>query len=248
MKIIDNINVHFKRMVLTKNKKTYSGIQLSKEGKIFNNEVLDIKGLQIRKVSTPRIARDFFSNILENEILKAPNPNPIAVFKDFMSFEEGLLDSIVHKQETKFLKPGMIKNISQYKNKYSLQTYRGVATWNAIFPNEAISENSAIKLLELKKMPVEDLRAYLDEKQFDALMDMYNDPEDKEQKMLNFGFTILAIPFNRTNYPEQFKDIVYVEKITNHIMKSGNILLESLKFKTVTTSGSFQSPSNIIDI
>lgn len=236
-------------MVLTKNKKTYSGIVLSKEGKIYEKPALDLKGLQIRKVSTPKIAREFYSNILENDILKAPEPNSLLVFKKFIKFEKSLIDSIIEKQETKFLKPGVIKNIKQYKNKYAMASYRAVHTWNTLFPGEPIGENSSLRFLELSPpSDMKDLQKYLTERQYKDLMTMYEDSKDTESKMKYFGFTLLAIPFYKDTYPEQFKDIVYIEKITNHIMKTGNILLESLSFKTVTTSGSFQSPSNIIDI
>jgi len=235
---------------LTKNKKTYSGIVLSKEGQIYENPPLDIKGLQIRKISTPKIAREFFSDILENQILKAPNPNSLHVFRNFINFEKSLIESIIDKQETKFLKPGVIKDVKKYKDKFAIQPYRATHTWNTLFPNEPIGSHTSLRFLELSPpSDLNDLKQYLSERQFNDLMNMYADEDnDPDGRMQKFGFTLLAIPFYMDTYPSQFKDLVYIEKITNHIMKTGNILLESLSFKTVTTSSSFQSPSNIIDI
>ena len=39
-----NIAVHYKRVILTKNKKSYAGVILSKEGVVLEKPKFDVKG------------------------------------------------------------------------------------------------------------------------------------------------------------------------------------------------------------
>lgn len=236
---------HYKRIMLTPNKKTYTGIVLAKEGNVYDNPDFDMKGLQIRKTSTPKKAREFYSHELEHNILLSEKIKPFTVFKNFKNFEYSVIESI-RSGNTEYLKPGVIKNISSYKDKYSMQPFRAMAVWNAIFPKDTIPENSSMKILEFKKVGFENIKNYLPEEYYNKLLELQAEHPEMIER---FGVDVMAIPFGREDFPVEFAELADIESITNGIIKKGNIILESVGFSLIQFDGEKRKAvSNILPV
>jgi hypothetical protein len=234
---------HYLRMMLTRNKKSYAGLVLSKEGNIYDEPDVDIKGIQIKKTTTPRPARKFFTDILEDDILKAKTLNGIGVYRRFIEFENQIRKD-VENSNTAFLTPAVIKNFSNYANLYSMQSYRGLLVWNALFPDNQINENSSMHILTLKKVSSEELYEYLPEdacKKIEALFEQHGEDLSKH------GLGLISIPFGVKKIPDMFIPLIDTDFIINRTMSSGNIILDSLGF-TIVKSKKYETPTNIIAI
>lgn len=136
--------------MLTTNKKNYAGMMLSKEGNVLDKTKFEIKGLPIKKSTTPKFARKFFSDILEKDILLKDEISPKEIYYKFKAFESMIRDS-VYKGETKLLKPSVIKNVANYSLPYRLAQYTGFLHWNTLYPDQEITQFSALKLLPIRE-------------------------------------------------------------------------------------------------
>lgn len=251
---------HYNRVILTKNKKSYAGVILSKEGKVYDTPKFDIKGIQIKKVSTPKFARQFFSSVLEEQMLNAKAIDIKQIFIDYTNFESTVYKD-VEACKTGFLKPGVLKSVSSYKMPYRQQGYRAVLVWNKLYPQLTINESSTFKILEFDKSfgtpePISDTNKNgtpdlfwatvyenLGEDNGDKLRELF----DEHPELQRFGLDVIAIPLNIDTYPEELLPIANTEFITSSVLSKGNILLESLGF-IVIKSRKFQSVTNIVDI
>lgn len=250
------------RVMLTKNKKNYAAIQLAREGKILPKPKLDIKGLPIRKVQTPKPARIFFADMLERDILKAPMIKPFKVFKVFTDFEQEVANSLINGS-TEYLKAVTVKAIHHYANPFSLQQVRGFLVWNECFPHKAIPAHSAIRVVPLKNLSRDEFASLIgDDEEGKRIMECLDrivtlkvedlNPNSEKGSETFCGKSrqyvdILGLPFNEETIPERFRPLVDIDMITNNTMSNGNILLESLGF-TLVTSNKMRSVSNVINI
>lgn len=257
---------HYKRVILTKNKKSYAGLILSKEGSLLEKPKFDIKGIPIKKTTTPRPARLFFGHMLEERMLKSPTINIKEIYQEYHGFSKHINQDL-REGNTYYLKTGVFKNLKVYKKPYTLQAARAWLTWNALFINEYMGEYSSFKILELndKIPPVmipsgkkdaegKPILKFNDEfpefvrKEFGEdveanLMKLY----DEHPGLKKYGFTHIAIPMHIDRIPEKFIKYARFNDITNSIVKKGNILLESLGFVLIESKNTAVM-SNIIKI
>jgi DNA polymerase elongation subunit (family B) len=82
---------HLARVILTKNKKSYAALILSKEGNLYNEAKFDVKGIPIKKTSTPKPARIFYSELLEEKMLKAEVIDVQNIYKESCSSKQDSL-------------------------------------------------------------------------------------------------------------------------------------------------------------
>ena len=126
-----NTTVHYRRVILTKNEKSYAGIILSKEGNVYDKPKFDVKGIQIKKVSTPKPARIFYSNLLEEKMLKTTDIDILDIYQDYHGFSQSVMQTVLDGQ-TQFLKPATLKVIASYKKPFTMQSVRSSMWWNAL--------------------------------------------------------------------------------------------------------------------
>jgi DNA polymerase elongation subunit (family B) len=255
---------NFSRIILTKNKKQYAGQIVLQEGNLLKKPKFAVVGLSIKKVGTPKIARQKFHDILEKDMLLAEKIDPLVPFKKFLEFEKEINDSL-QNGETNFLKPARFSSEKAYKEPFSQMQVRGVRLWNALYPDKPIPNFSSVKLIKLKDIPRDQLadvagdeiaegveRFITDSRAF--LMDRaekIRDADDRDKaikKAENFeDFGVICIPKELDNFPAELVPLVDVNTIINDNMKNGNILLESIGFK-VMKSLKFEVVSNILEL
>jgi hypothetical protein len=231
-----------RRVLLTKNKKNYAGVILAQEGKILDKPKIDIKGIRIKKVDTPKVARKFFASILENDILLAESIDSAGIFNKYMSFERSIRDNIV-SGKTDFAKPAKYSNMNTYKFPYRMQVVRGVILWNILYPKKTIPRFSNVDLISFLPYDEELFRSHLPSDVWDKVKEKYLSVPDLEK----YGIDVLAVPKDAAEVPDFFVPLINVEKIINGIMNSGNILLESLGFRLVK-SNSYRVISNLVEL
>ena len=215
------------------------------EGNLLEKPKFDIKGLDIKKVKTPKIARKYFGEVLEKDMLLCDQIDPMSVFMKFIKFERQIYDSLMTGQ-TSFLKPSKFGSEDGYKKPGQIQAYRGVRLWNAMFPRKTIPDFSNVNLLKLRKITPEDYKDHFPQEWHEAVEAYFDyqlpkikgqDSEDGEKKVKtclgDYGIDVIAIPKGEEAVPEVFRDLIDTTNIIDANMKNGNILLESIGFKVV---------------
>ena len=243
----------FERVVLTENKKQYAAKLLMKEGIIYDKPKYEIKGLQIKKVGTPKVARDIFKKILEDDILNKEEIKPLEIYKKFIKLEKQVEESL-KECKTEFLKPGKFNSVKSYAAPLTQQAVRGVLLWNALYPSNAIQNMSKVWLLKFKNLEVDDLKNYLPENLIKSIEENYFtlDIKAKEEKenaktIKDYKLEVLAIPKEIEYFPKEFLPLIDDITIVNDIIKNGNILLESIGF-TIINSFEYKTAANTIMI
>lgn len=243
-----------KRIMFTPNKKNYASIMLMQEGNVFNNPKLDIKGLPIRKVSVNKNIRNFYTELLENDILKSENINISKVISKYKKLENMVRNSL-EKGEIDYVIPGKVNSIESYKEPYQIMSLRGTLAWNILFPNQEITLPNKINMLKLIIKEYDEYISYLDNL-YDNNKITKKEMEDykigiqkifSNDKMVKNGFNVIALPQNIKKIPLLLIDLIDVDTMTNDNVQSGIIMLKSLGFKTLDILTK-QYPTNVITI
>ena len=131
----------------TSNKKQYAANMLVREGKVFEQAKLDVKGLSIRKVSVNKTTREYFLDIINDQLLGNDDVTHGDILYAFYDYETRLKEGIM-SFDLSFLTPAKYGVFDNYANPWMIQAVRGVFIWNMLNPDEPIQEYSKVKLLK----------------------------------------------------------------------------------------------------
>lgn len=247
---------YYNRIMLTNSKKNYSGIINLQEGKVLDPPKHDIKGLAIKKVSTNKEVRKFFTKLLKEDILESKEIEISSILQKYSGFEDRIRDSLKSGDIT-FAVPGKVNAIDSYKEPYTQQTVRGSILWNALYPNKEIVFPDKINFVKLKDREYDEIMQMInsnpslsdDDKNY--FCEVITNTIFKDDKMAKYGFKILCMPKSQSKIPDWLVQFVDIDKIIEDNMKPGLKLLESLEFKMLSYQVGDEKgelASNIINI
>lgn len=231
-----------KRIMMTKNKKSYADVVLMQEGKLLESAEPDIKGMALRKTSLNKHIRDYFSETLEKKVLNSENIEISKVYEDYVTIQNTIRDSLL-SGSTDYLEPGKVNEIDSYKTPFQIQSLRGALIWNSFFKDEEINFPEKVNLLKLKDLTIEELKEKLPDEYFNKLINLYKESPEMER----FGMKIISLPKSKKEIPSFLIDLIDCDKMINDLIKPVLIILESLGFKTLDVLTD-QYPTNIIEI
>jgi hypothetical protein len=242
----------YKRIMLTRNKKSYGGMIESELGKMLKKPVPDIKGLSIKKSSVSKVLREKFTEILEEDVLKSQSVNLSEIIKKFDRL--GLeIESSLKKGETAFLLPKNIETIDGYKDPSMQEPVRGVLVWNALEPENQIVPPEKINIIKLKTMEKDSpellkLKQTHPEKYNSIMRVVFNEGVSKPTiDISRFGLSVIAVPKSAERIPEYILPFIDYQSMVNNNMTNGYIILESLGIYTEEVKTT-KYKSNIIEI
>lgn len=234
---------YYSRIMLTRNKKNYGGLVAMQEGNILNEKDLDIKGLAIKKVTVVKEIRDYFKDLLEEDILKPDKISLSKVISKYQKLENRIRESVV-KGETIFVKPDKVNLVSTYKTPYQIQAVRGTLLWNHLYPNEEISVPNKINIVKTTLDTIEDIQnSNIPDDIKNAIFKLFEEVPELEK----YGASVLGIPKTLEQLPDWVVPYIDVDVTVNDNMAPGKILLESLGFKDLTVNRQ-QIATNILDL
>jgi hypothetical protein len=230
----------YKRLMLTRNKKSYAGELIMQEGHMYEKPKMDIKGLAIRKVSVNKNVRDYFTEMLEHKILSSEEINLGEIFGTFMSLQKTIENSL-KRGEVTYTQPGKVNEIESYKNPYTMMSVRGSIIWNALYPEREIVLPTKVNLIKLNISSLEDIAGKIPMREYAIIKETIFDNEN----LAKYGFGILALPKSANQLPDWIVPFIDIDTMVNDHVKSGIIMLESLGFKTLDILNS-QFPTNVL--
>jgi len=225
----------FTRLMLSGKKKRYASSVRLREGNEIWPEKIDVKGIDFVKSSTRDETKDFFMDILKNDILHAEEIDISKILRHLESFEQVIRESL-EKGEKNFLIPKSVKEIEAYKDPFKEQGVRGVIAWNSLYPDQTIELPEKLDIIKVKLSTpeeVEKLRA-VDERYYQIIQDKIFGSKDK--KIAEKGVQIIALPRNVGRIPEWIIPFIDYDTIVNDNLSRFYSVLESLGIQTISTT------------
>jgi len=236
-----------KRLALTRNKKNYSSITLVQEGKVLTPPEFDIKGLPIKKSSTNRIARNYFSTLLREQILEPKEVSPRGVLHSYMAFEREVYTSLKERRATVYLTPGKFTSLNAYKEPNKNSTVRAVTMWNTMCPQNKIQDYSRVNIVPIKEAKTAESFLYLkdiDEELYKNAISIF---ETHADMFRSSGVKAIALPKKTKSIPEYLLPLIDTDKIVEANLKSAYTIMESIGFVLLPV-GNTKHFSSFIDL
>lgn len=154
----------FKRAAVCEGKKHYADIQEIQEGNMVPaNASMAVMGLEMKKSSLAKQTQEDLNDILYNDILNANNIDQINVINKLKQVEDKIHKSITSGERI-YLKPAILKSMSNYADPMRIQPVRGALVYNKIkypdMPGINMDERSSVDILKvnINKKNIEPLK------------------------------------------------------------------------------------------
>lgn len=242
---------YLSRMLFTNKKKRYISNSILQEGQLLNNGegLPEIKGFDFKKSTVKPFVNDYFTNICQDDILKAQTIDVEKIFKKLMALR-GDIEESMRKGESKYFKQANVQLAEHYKKPYSSQGFTSILLWNALNPEYAMDLPTDVDII-----PIKDLR---NKKNMDWFINAYPDAYSRlEKNILNnnnvelskIGLKYIAKPKNNDiPLPAWFGDLVDTEKVVSDTLSLFYPIMESLGLKVLKTTSTSTHLSNMVDL
>lgn len=235
----------FRRMALTKNKKSYTGLIRLREGNEILPEKIEIKGLMLMKsIAAPETAT-FFKKVIKDDILYADPISATTVLKKTKDFAKYIENSL-RAGEKKFLSPLSVKEPEAYDKPFSNQGVRGTFVWNLCYPDMEITLPDKVTIVKVHMETLEKIHELQikEPKIYKALMDgVFNNElctfRDK-------GINVIAIPSTIDKVPAWVSSYIETDKIISDNISKIYPIFGSLGLPTLDTRSNEPHFTNII--
>lgn len=231
------------RLMLTPAKKQYGLTVIQKEGNMYDEPQMDIKGLSIRKVNTNPIVRQKYSDILQNDILFKEGPiNISGIIKKYKLLEDEIKESL-KEGKSQFLLPGKVNKAESYKDPYAILPFKATMIWNILYPNREINTPNKINTIRVEIKNMDHVYEHITD---EVLLSKFEEVFSNE-KLLNAAgeITAIAIPEDFKDIPEELINFINIESMIDLNTRAGIPILEALGFVPLTTT-KYQLSTNII--
>ena len=235
----------YMRIVLTKNKKNYMGSVRLREGAEILPEKVDIKGLTFTKSSSPPETKAFFSNLVENDVLKADTISGSLIIKKIKDYQRFIDASLLAGEKT-FLTPLSVKEPEAYKEPFSNPGIKGTYVWNLIYPDQAIELPDKIRTIQVKMEKLDNISGLKDSHPdiYQKLVDgVY---ENAQCPFRTKGISVIGIPSQVDKVPDWIIQYIDKSKIIESNVTKIHPILESLGISIQNTRAGSPHFTNII--
>ena len=235
-----------KKIMLTKNKKSYAQIILLQEGNLLDKPDFDIKGLAIRKVSTNAVVRKDISNLLKEEILIPTEVEYSNIIRRYKELEEKIVKSL-QQGELDFTIPSKVNVLESYKNPFTIQAFNATYVWNMLYPQSPIVPPAKIRTIKTNIDSWDDIESNIDQSSelYANFKKLWNDPNTEFDKK---GIKAIAIGEETKSIPEELRPFVNINEMLNNHIAAGIPIIESVGLKTLALTNGKYIPSNIVNI
>lgn len=235
------------RMVLTEKKKRYGAAIKLREGNEFKVPKIDVKGADFMKSSAREETKEYFTNLLRDEILLPEEISFSRVLRKVADFEGIIMDSLKNG-ERHFLIPKNVKEPEAYKNPYGQQGFRAVLLWNAVYPDNPIQLPEKIDMVKMSLTTDEELEK-LKAKYPDIYKAIYNAVlMHPNQKYAEKKAGVIAIPSFIDKIPDWILEFTDYDIIVSDNVSKFNSFIDSIGGSRIKGSNNAEHFSNIIKI
>jgi len=238
----------FEKLLLTKLKKNYLAKSIFREGNFLKEPKIVIKGLQFKKSGTNRATRDFFNDLIMDEIIYPDNINFESLINKILDFQDLICKELADGSPN-YASNERLNNFGNYKFPYRMAVVRGSILWNALYPQNPILPGDRAYVYKTNLITVEDLASIKDE--YPEEFDIIYKTVFMNEELTSYGVGSFVFPRNVSKLPDFIIPFIRVEEIITDNLKKGFPIVEALGIKIFTTGGTDSGNafiSNIIDM
>ena len=233
------------RVMTTKNKKSYAGMMLVREGTVFSEPKIDLKGLGIKKVSTNKNTRNYFMDVITNTILgSAENINRGEVLGDFYEYENELQQGLA-RHEVEYLIPGKYGNEGAYAMPWRIMAFRAVYLWNSLYEEDQIQDYEKVRLAKLT-ITNYDMIAN-DDNISQKHKDIIRMAIFENENVAHLGATVIALPMTNNEIPSWMNPYLNIDVMVSDNLNAAMPIFETMELQ-VTTYKAKKYMTNILPI
>jgi hypothetical protein len=228
--------------MLTRNKKQYVGLLRIQEGHVIfkKNKQIDMKGMSIKKATVNPRTKEYFTKIIEDDILRSEDIDIARIFGKYIEFEREIRESL-EKGETTFLTPVKVNDFFSYATPERQQQIRGAYVWNELYPDESIQTPDKGNMLKVLGSEISELKDIYGTEEFQVLQDVvFTVPDKKDTSKIDiskYGFTAITLPKSVDKIPEWLIPIINYKAIIEDNLRTGNLILQSIGMNLMTFRG-----------
>lgn len=213
-------------------KKNYIGIQTIQEGKMIpEDKQLAITGRALGSAGLNEYVSTELLRIINDDVLKSADYNPLTVFKDVMNVRAHIRDGLLNGNKT-FGVYAKFNGAENIKNPETTSNVRASLIWNDLYVEDYISPGDAIYVFNTNLTSLEDL---------EKIDDKYADIKDKIRKYVftprsnnldfsRFGLKTFAMPAygDTVNIPEWILPFIQIDLMCEKHLQPITSLFPSL--------------------
>lgn len=175
----------FPIVLLYNTKKNYIGIQTIQEGrKLPENKQLAVTGRNLGSGTLNEYVSSEILNILQNDVLRAKEFNPLIVYQKVIALRKHIEDSL-KSGDMNFGIYARYNGFESIKNPETTSNVRATIIWNNIYPEDAISPGDAMYVFNTSLYTEDDL---------EKIPEKFNDIKEKVRRTVfrpfgNFDFS-----------------------------------------------------------
>lgn len=203
----------FKRAAVCNGKKHYADIQEIQEGNMVPEEAsMAIMGLELMKSSLAKTTQEDLKKILYEDVLNTRKIDQINVINKLKAVEDKIKNSI-KSGERLYLKPAIMKSMSNYDDPMRIQSVKGAVVYNKIrYPYM-----QAINMDERNSVDI--LKVNINNKNIGNISEKYPDIYNSIMELLNMkqfkdGIKAISLPPD-VDIPDWLFDYIDFDTIVN---------------------------------
>jgi len=220
----------YSSLLLTNAKKWYCGHIVLQEGNKSTEPELDVKGISLKKKSTPTDTSDALKNILSDDVL--PFNNPVDVLRSLKKLSDNIHDEIMGGSVRFFTKANLN---AAYAAPHTQAVWRGTQIWNAIqseLPDpDAIAAFDDVRIVKLTPAFEEFVNEEVETSVIAAKVNRATRSDEKMKGKMN----VIAIPLEAT-LPEELLKFIDTSTIVDDNLNTFSSILEALGFAISSTT------------
>jgi hypothetical protein len=240
----------FRRFLLMQKKKRYASSIVLREGHIMVPYKTDIKGLDFIKAGVSNEVTERFTKMLENNILFSDELQLHQLMKELKLFEREIFHDL-KSGGTRYLKPQSYKSEGAYKNPWSVQAFKAVAVWNAMYPDNKIYSLDKVKMIKLIVTGLQDLDCIKDKYPAEYKLLHDNVFHSPIPELVKVGMKVIAIPSTLKETPEWILELIDYQTIISDVCSSFRSVLNAFQIEEIpikTPTGKVNMTTSLISI
>lgn len=262
----------FLRIFFIDKKKRYISLAIYQEGQLLGKGagIPEIKGFDFLKSTTKPYVKEYYTKIVEEDILKPAEIDTADIYHKIMQLRSDIKESM-RKGESTFFKQANVQVMEHYKQPYSNQGSVSVMIWNTVCPEYALelpTDVDIVPIIDLTykkpaaktsdkpnamvKSPRDSNKniAMIAEKFPELYEKLYENIYSNSNPLIrHMSITSLAKPKNADiPLPEWFDTLLNTEKVVTDTIGLFLPIMKVLGMKTPKIGGGKLYLSNIIEL
>lgn len=144
---------YLRRILFTNVKKRYLSLAILQEGQLLGGGLgmEEIKGFDFKKSSTKPFVRDYYIDIILNDILRAKRINVPVIYKKLLELKADIIRSTT-SGESKYFKQTKVQLLDHYAIPYSNQGVTSSILWDVLCPNYPLELPGGVDIVPIKDL------------------------------------------------------------------------------------------------